>query len=266
MVELEEKRTKLLEEQAILKEHLSMADMDDALRYANLSDTEKILEDTRKKIEAKEQELDAEQKRIESLMAINQYFKDLERMDQKEYNKMLKDEKFLAMTEEEQQLMLKLAREKLELTNQKDAIIEMQQEIADATIELSNLSTEVQQANIGKLKSEYATLIAQIDRAIERQRTLNALKGWGWWFAQGGYTGDGGMYDVAWVVHKWEWVAPKWMVKSMKPLFDSLESQRNKWFAEWGYTSSNTTNQTNNISVNNGFDLRSFLDYAKWKL
>jgi hypothetical protein len=80
------------------------------------------------------------------------------------------------MSQEEQELILKLAREKIELTAQKDAIIQMQTEIHDATIELSNSSTAIQMANITALKSEYATLIAQIQSAIARQRELNAMK------------------------------------------------------------------------------------------
>lgn len=52
----------------------------------------------------------------------------------------------------------------------------------------------------------------------------------------------------------------------MKPLFDRLESTRQSGFASGGYTSTVNKNQTNNISVNNGMDLRGFIDYAKWKL
>jgi hypothetical protein len=49
------------------------------------------------------------------------------------------------------------------------------------------------------------------------------MKDWSTWFANGWYTWSGWANEVAGVVHKWEWVAPKWMVNSMKPLFDSLE-------------------------------------------
>lgn len=68
------------------------------------------------------------------------------------------------------------------------------------------------------------------------------------------------------MVHKGEWVAPKWMVNSMKPLFDNLESARTQGFASGGYTNTTNKNQTNNITVNSEVDLRGFLDYAKWKL
>lgn len=104
-------------------------------------------------------------------------------LDQAEYEKLIADQRFLAMTQEEQELILKLAREKMELTAQKDAIIQMQQDVHDATVELSNSSTAIQQANINTLKAEYATLIAQINQAIIRQQQLNALRSRG--FADG---------------------------------------------------------------------------------
>lgn len=52
----------------------------------------------------------------------------------------------------------------------------------------------------------------------------------------------------------------------MKPLFDSLEGARTKGFANGGYTNTTNKTQNNNITVNSGVDLRSFIDYAKWKL
>lgn len=52
----------------------------------------------------------------------------------------------------------------------------------------------------------------------------------------------------------------------MRPLFDSLEASRTKGFASGGYTNTTNKTQNNNITVNSGVDLRSFIDYAKWKL
>lgn len=45
-------------------------------------------------------------------------------------------------------------------------------------------------------------------------------------FADGGFTGSGGSNDVAGVVHKGEWVGPKWMVQGMPSLFRGLEALR----------------------------------------
>ena len=79
-------------------------------------------------------------------------------------------------------------------------------------------------------------------------------------------TGDGGVNEVAGVVHKGEWVAPKWMVNQMKPLFDNLEGARWRGFAGGWNTSTVNKTQNNTINVWWTFDAKEFLDYAKWKL
>lgn len=265
LLELEKQKTALIKEQEFVKANTTDAQRGEATRVAGLSEAEKIKEEADAKIAEQKRVFDEEKTRIESLQKINKVFLDLKSLDEKTYNDLLKSEKFKAMTEEEQNLILKLAREKLELTIQKDAVIAMQQEISDRTVELSNVTTAIQQANINTLKSEYQTLIGQINSAIARQRELNALRASGG-FASGGFTWDGWVNEVAGVVHKGEWVAPKWMVNSMRPLFDNLEASRSKGFASGWHTSTVNKNQTNNITVNNWGDLRGFLDYARWKM
>lgn len=264
---LETKKTELLREQEIIIASTTEAQRKEAQRVAGLSEAEKIKEDATKQIAEKTKVFEDEKAKIESLQKINKFFLDLKTIDQKEYDKMLADERFLAMTQEEQELVLKLAREKLQLTMQRDDIIAMQQEIHDATIALNDSAYAVQKANIVGLKSEYADLIAQINNAIEAQKQLNALRAsQSTGFASGWFTGAGGANEVAGVVHKGEWVAPKWMVNSMRPLFDNLEASRSRGFASGGNTSTTNKNQTNNITVNSGVDLKWFIDYAKWKL
>lgn len=265
LLELEREKTDLLKEQQFIIWNTTEEQRKEAERVAGLSDAEKIKEDADKEIAIKNKAFEEEKARIESLQRINKVFLWLKKFDEDEYNKLIANERFLAMTQEEQELILKLAREKMQLTMQKDAIIQMQQEVYDATVELSNSATAIQQSNINSLKWEYATLIAQIQTAIAKQRELNALKS-SWWFASGWFTWQGWANEVAWVVHKGEWVAPKWMVNSMRPLFDSLEASRTKWFASGWYTNTTNKTQNNNITVNSWVDLRWFIDYAKWKL
>lgn len=266
LAELEKQKTDLIKEQQFIIANTTEEQRKEAERVAWLSDAEKIKENADKEIAEKTRVFEEEKAKIESLQRINKVFLWLKKLDEDEYNRLITDARFLAMTQEEQNLILKLAREKMQLTLQKDAIIMMQQDVHDATVELSNSATAIQQANINTLKSEYATLIAQIQTAIAKQRELNAIKSWGPWFASGWFTGQGWANQVAWVVHKGEWVAPKWMVNSMKPLFDSLEWARTKGFASGWYTNTTNKTQNNNITVNSGVDLRSFIDYAKWKL
>lgn len=70
-------------------------------------------------------------------------------------------------------------------------------------------------------------------------------------FAEGGYTGDGGKYEPAGVVHKGEYVVPKNIVQNPKFSGDiaKLESARLKGYAEGGMVSNtNTTNNINNVT------------------
>lgn len=263
LTDLEKQRTDLLKEQEFIIANTTEAQRKEAERRAGLSEAERTKEDAQVQIDAKTKEFEAEKEKINSLIRINNAFLQMKSLNEQQFNKIISDARFQAMSQEEQELILKLAREKIELTNQKDAIIQMQTEIANATIELSNGATAIQMANITALKTEYATLIAQIQSAIAKQRELNSLKKW---FASGGFTGAGGTNEVAWLVHKWEWVAPKWMVNSMRPLFDSLEASRTKGFASGGFTNTTNKTQNNNITVNSWVDLKAFIDYAKWKL
>lgn len=266
LTDLEKQRTDLLKEQEFIIANTTEAQRLEAERRAGLSEAEKTKEDAQIQIDAKTKEFEAEKEKINSLIRINNAFLNLKSLNEQQFNKIISDARFQAMSQEEQELILKLAREKIELTAQKDAIIQMQTDIANATIELSNSSTAIQMANITALKSEYATLIAQIQSAIARQRELNAVKNGSTGFANGWYTWSGWANEVAGVVHKWEWVAPKWMVNSMKPLFDSLEGARGRGFANGWYTNTVNKTQNNNITVNSGVDLRGFVDWAKWKL
>lgn len=265
LIELEAKKAQLLKEQEIIKSSTTDAQRAEASRVAGLTEAEKIKEEADKRKADATKAFEEEKTKLESLQKINKMFLDMKTFDQKQYDELIKSEKFNAMTQEEQELTLKLARDKLQLTMQKDAIIAMQQEVHDKSVALFNSAYAIQQAGVQKLSGEYKALIDQINQAIQRQRELNALRASGG-FASGGFTGQGGTNEVAGVVHKGEWVAPKWMVNSMKPLFDNLESARTQGFASGGYTNTTNKTQNNNITVNSEVDLRGFLDYAKWKL
>lgn len=265
ILELEKERKKLAEETWFIEWKVAKDKLDDAQRFAGLTDAEKIAEESTKKQALLQKEFDEEKARLEQSIKINQAFLQIKELDEEKLSTFLETEAFKRFTKEEQALLLKLAREKIALTQQKDAIILQQQEISDKTIELSITTTEVQMANINDLQSEYTSLIAQIDRAIAKQRSLNALRGsTTTWFATWWFTGAGWTNEVKGVVHGGEWVAPKWMVNDMKPLFDNLEWART---GSWWNTITNTKTQTNHINVNGwNFDAQQFLDYAKWKL
>lgn len=69
-------------------------------------------------------------------------------------------------------------------------------------------------------------------------------------FAEGGYTGDGDKYEEAGVVHKGEYVIPKWMVQQNKSLIASLESKRlSKGYAEGGMVAASIANASNTAEL-----------------
>lgn len=202
------------------------------------------------------------------MIKINEFFYKADTFNQKMYDEIQKSEFFKKLSDEEKELLNKLAKEKLELENRKNEIIKMQEQISEKTKQLSDETAEKQLQNNDKIKKSYDEIIKQIDRAIQKQIQLNSLKGWRWYkdwwftgFSSWWFTWWNNKDKIAWVVHEWEWVAPKWMVDRLAPLFSSLEAQRLSW-----NTTNITKNQTNNITVGWTFEAKDFLDYAKWKL
>lgn len=196
LIELEAKKTQLLKEQEIIKSSTTDAQRAEASRVAGLTEAEKIKEEADKRKADATKQFEEEKAKLESLQKINQMFLEMKTFDQKNYDELIKSEKFNAMTQEEQELTLKLARDKLQLTMQKDAIIAMQQEVHDKSVALFNSAYAIQQAGVQRLSDEYKALINQINQAIQRQQQLNALRASGG-FASGGFTGQGGTNEVA---------------------------------------------------------------------
>ncbi|HSH50735.1 MAG TPA: hypothetical protein VK982_03330, partial [Bacteroidales bacterium] len=78
------------------------------------------------------------------------------------------------------------------------------------------------------------TVKKQLDKEIGPSGSLLNLGPLGGKY-DGGYTGDGGKYEPAGIVHKGEYVIPAWMVKQNRGLIGALESQRTRGYAVGGY-------------------------------
>lgn len=92
-------------------------------------------------------------------------------------------------------------------------------------------------------------------------------------FAKGGYTGGGAKDQVAGVVHKGEWVAPKWMVQANRSLFAMLENARvgrMSGFEAGGFTAPATPTYNQPITMHNNIssqlDMNSAARYLAWRL
>lgn len=209
-------------------------------------------------------ESNKEKELLEKKQKYYEFFANKKRVTEEEIENILKDERFLRLSDEEQTLILKLAREKQELTNQKDEAIALQQEINNKTIELSNITTQILQNNINSLSSSYQSLISQINSAISAQRTLNALRSSSSsWYADWGYTWDGTKNEVAWVVHKWEYVLSQEMLKKMPNIVPELELIR-----QWRTVNNDYSKKIDvwAVSVSNNIDLETFFDKLKFRM
>lgn len=277
--DIQEKLKKLDIEKVDNQKYINQGVYDEVKNYENSTETQKILLD---KAKEKKQIQDDSNKSLEDeakktkeqndkLDRQAQIYNNLRNKNLSEWDiKALQWNKdFNNLSQDEQDLILSLARKRIELTNYKVDVIKNETEIKDAVVALSNESTTLQQANLSLLTAEYQKIIAKLDIALAKQQQLlwqawivapsnNSSSSTKKWYSSGGFTWSDG-----WNVHPNEWVAPAWMLKEMGPVFQNLEKIRSS-----GNTTSQsiTKNQTNNVTVNGGMDLKQFLDYAKWKL
>lgn len=220
----------LKKEEALANDSVSQSVLAMTREYQGLNETEKILADQR----LKQQELDdtfAKQvEKAKSLERIYSVFENIDRVTSDQLDEILRDERFNDLDDDERKLVEKLANEKIQLTQQNDFIIWLERKLNNEKISLTESANAIIIEGMNDLRSEYDSLISQINSAIQAQRELNRLKGSSNspsdWFAEGGYTWDGGKYDVAWVVHKWEYVVPQRVLKNMPDLLPKLEAAR----------------------------------------
>lgn len=265
----------------LLKEELEAQKVIDSIvferikKYEQSTEIWKILIDQEKEkqkiiTEANIKEIDTtteaqkEKEALERKQKYYEFFANKKRVTEAEIENILKDERFLRLSDEEQTLILKLAREKTELTNQKDEAIALQVEINNKTIELSNITAQILRDNINSLSRDYISLIGQINSAIFAQKNLNALKSSSSkWYADWGYTWDWWKNDVAWVVHKWEYVLSQEMLKKMPNIVPELEFIR-----QWRTVNNDYSRKIDvwAVSVSNSIDLETFFDKLKFRM
>lgn len=87
--------------------------------------------------------------------------------------------------------------------------------------------------------TEYASTSAMLQKFYDIEKSLGSkagkYKGGYVGYNDGGYTGVGYTYDAAGIVHKGEYVVPKWMVQSYPQLIALLESIRLRGYADGGF-------------------------------
>ena len=229
--------------------------------------TEKINSDFNKKEKEKLDKLNEETEKAEKLVNLYKILWETQKISAEEYKNLIWSEKFKNLSQDEQDIITKIWEEKVKLTEQQNFILSLEQEISNKKVELSQKTTELLEKNLTKLWHNYKRIISDIEKAISKQRELNSLTGKSsWlWFADWWYTGDGGKYEVAGRVHRWEYVIPQEMLRAMPTLMPSLEAIRT------GNTTNNNYNTNKSIdvwgiTVNSEVDLELFFEKQKWRL
>ena len=241
--------------------------VEDEKKRAEMTPEERAIYDFEQQQKKKEEEFNEKKNQIEKEMKIYEFFQNAKFKSSAEVGTLISEENLKNYSIEERELILKLARERIQLEQQKEAKTRLEEDLHKKINQLSNDTTSLQLTNLGKLKTEYKTLISQIDAAISKQRQLNSIKS-SWGFSTWGFTGLGANDEVAGIVHKNERVAPAWMTSQFAGVFKSLENIRTRGFQEWGFTTDNSRHieQNNTINVQNVFDMEEFLERQRRKL
>lgn len=243
---------------------LDQSIIDKEKKRAELNPEEKAIYDFEEQQKKKQEEFEKEKKRMEREMEIYKFFQDQKFNSSTEVAKLITEENLKNYSLQEQELILKLGRERIQLEQQKEEKIRLEEDVHRKFNQLSNDTTNLQIKNLGKLKNEYRSLIAQIETALAKQAQLRGGRG----FAIGGFTGSGANSEIAGVVHKNERVAPAWMTSKFADTFNQLEKIRTRGFAQGGFTTDNSRHieQNNTINVQNVFDVEEFLDKQRRKM
>ncbi len=243
---------------------LDQSVIDKEKKRAELNPEEKAIYDFEQQQKKKQEEFEKEKKRMEREMEIYKFFQDQKFASSVEVQKLISEENLKNYSLEEQELILKLGRERIQLEQQKEEKIRLEENVHRKFNQLSNDTTNLQIKNLGKLKNEYRSLIAQIETALAKQAQLRGGRGFAIW----GFTGSGANSEIAGVVHKNERVAPAWMTSKFADTFNQLEKIRTRGFAQGGFTTDNSRHieQNNTINVQSVFDAEEFLDRQRRKL
>mgnify|MGYP000848534948 FL=1 len=150
--------------------------VEDEKKRAEMTPEERAIYDFEQQQKKKEEEFNEKKNQIEKEMKIYEFFQNAKFKSSAEVGTLISEENLKNHSIEERELILKLARERIQLEQQKEAKIRLEEDLHKKINQLSNDTTSLQLTNLGKLKTEYKTLISQIDAAISKQRQLNSIK------------------------------------------------------------------------------------------
>lgn len=96
-----------------------------------------------------------------------------------------------------------------------------------------------------------ANATAAVIMGLKSVAKINAVNVPSGGFAEGGYTGDGGKYEPAGIVHKGEYVVPKRIVqdKAFAPVLKTIEKKRLRGYANGGFVGNSFTESVSSNAV-----------------
>jgi tape measure domain-containing protein len=183
---------------------------------------------------------------------------------------------------EQQDLIQKLYDERVSLQKAEDEKKAVETRVFQHATQLSNEYHTAEMGMIKERKAEYDTLIEKIQAAIAMAQALQRAQSsvgisstptTGKKFAEGGYTGDGGKYDEAGIVHKGEYVIPQHVMDSVRhiqpnilPTLERLRTwQRAMAASSQSINNSKSINLTAPIYVERPIDLHREFSKMMWR-
>ena len=175
-------------------------------------------------------------------------------------------------TDDARSLVDKLAQERKNITIIRDEKIAAETYVSNEVGRLQQALHDNQMAMIAAQKSEYNSLIEKINETIKAARALAAMsRGGGRGFATGGYTGDGGVFEPAGIVHKGEYVIPQHVLGAMNRIMPTVLPAIEKMrMGQQTTTTHMTTNKSVNINgpiqIRDDVDFRQMLSRIRWEM
>lgn len=178
-LELEQKLLQANKELEETKRNIALIDagaVTEAERRASLTDAQRRGEDFSGEQAKKQAEFEAEKQKLERTKAIYDVFNNYQFKSVQELEALKESERVKSATIEEQELIIKLANERIQLLQARDAKIQAEREVASATRQLINQTAEIASQNIDALDQKYKDLIGTINSAIQAQRELQSVQ------------------------------------------------------------------------------------------
>lgn len=150
--------------------------LEEEKKRASLSNAEQRAYDFQKEQEIKQQEFEQEQAKLEKLRRIYEVFQNYQFTSVEQLQALKNEKRLEELSIEEQELIQKLANERIQLLQQRDEKIQLEREVAQASIKLQNDVYKVASQNLSALDSKYSDLIRKIQQAISAQNQLNTVR------------------------------------------------------------------------------------------